>query len=60
MLDFPGAEFIMVGARMDPQRAYGVELETEKEDYDRADIIRELRMKKSRHPVRPLFEGQWQ
>jgi hypothetical protein len=60
MLDFPGAEFIMVGARTDPQREYGVELETEKEDYKHAEIIRELRMEKSRHPVKPLFEGRWQ
>jgi hypothetical protein len=60
MLDFPGAEFIMVGARTDPERAYGVELETESEDHERAEIIRELRMAKSRHPVKPLFEGQWQ
>jgi hypothetical protein len=60
MLDFPGAEFLMVGARTDPERAYGVELETEKEDHQHADTIRELRMVKSRHPVRPLFEGRWQ
>jgi hypothetical protein len=60
MLDFSGAEFIMVGARTDPERAYGVELETEKEDYEHADIVRELRMAKSRHPVKPLFEGRWE
>lgn len=60
MLDYPGAEFILVGARTDPQREYDVELETEKEDYQHAEIIRDLRMTKSRHPVQPLFEGRWQ
>jgi hypothetical protein len=60
MLDFPGAELLLVGARTDPERAYGVDLETEKEDYRHAEIVRELRMEKSRHPVRPLFEGRWQ
>jgi hypothetical protein len=59
MLDFPGAEFIMVGARTNPEQAYGIELETEKEDYEHAEIIRDLRMAKSRHPVQPLFEGHW-
>jgi len=42
LLDFPGAEFIMIGARTDPEQAYGVELKTEKEDYAHAEIIREL------------------
>lgn len=32
----------------------------EAEDYDHAEIIRELHMVKSRHPVRPLFEGKWE
>jgi hypothetical protein len=57
LLDCPGAEFVLIGARLDPERAYGMELETEKEDYGHAEIIRDLRMERSRHPVQPLFEG---
>ena len=57
LLDYEGAEFILVGARPDPEKAYGIALGTEKEDYAHADIITRLRMVKSRHPVTPLFEG---
>ncbi len=60
MLDYPGAEFILVGAREDPGRAYHLALPAEEQDYAHADIVRELRMTKSRHPVKPLFEGEWQ
>lgn len=59
LLDYDGAEFIMVGARTNPEQAYGVEVETEKEDYEHAEIVRKLRMVRSRHPVKPLFEGKW-
>ena len=59
LLDYEGAEFILVGARTDPEQAYGVDLEPEREDRDHADIIRRLRMTKSRHPQAPLFEGKW-
>ena len=59
LLDYEGAEFILVGARRDPEKAYGIALETEKEDGAHADIINRLRMVKSRHPVTPLLEGTW-
>jgi hypothetical protein len=59
VLDFAGAEFILVGARTDPRSAYGIELPTEEEDYRHAEIIRELHMVKSRHPIEPLFQGRW-
>ncbi len=60
MLDYPGAEFILVGARLNPESAYGVELPAEEENNERAEIIRDLRMTKSQHPVKPLFEGKWE
>ena len=60
LLDYEGAEFVLVGARNDPERAYGLELEAESADYDHADAVRKLRMAKSRHPVTPLFEGRWE
>jgi hypothetical protein len=59
LLDFEGAEFILVGARTDPRSVYGIELPTEEEDYRHAEIIRELHMVKSRHPVEPLLQGHW-
>ncbi|GAB1582770.1 hypothetical protein [Phyllobacterium phragmitis] len=59
LLDFEGAEFLLVGARTNPEVAYGVELDTDAADYEHADTVRRLRMVKSRHPVKPLFEGRW-
>ena len=59
MLDYEGAEFVLVGARRDPEKEYGIELEAESEDYDSAEAVRRLRLVKSRHPVKPLFEGEW-
>jgi hypothetical protein len=60
LLDREGAEFILIGARTNPQQAYGIEMRPEKEDYEHAEIIRRLRMARSRHPVEPLFEGTWE
>ncbi len=59
LLDFENAEFMLVGARGDPQKAYDLDLDAEQETYQRADIVRDLRMTKSRHPIEPLFEGRW-
>ncbi|PRD42567.1 hypothetical protein C5748_15830 [Phyllobacterium phragmitis] len=59
LLNFEGAEFLLVGARKDPEAAYGIELDTDPADYGHADTVRRLRIVKSRHPVKPLFEGRW-
>ncbi|WEX74108.1 hypothetical protein PYH37_001484 [Sinorhizobium numidicum] len=59
LLDFEGAEFILIGARSNPEAEYGLDLDTHDEDYQHAEVIRRLRMVKSRHPIKPLFEGRW-
>ena len=59
LLDYEGAEFILVGARKDPERAYGIEIETEAEDRRRADILGDLKLRRGEHPLKPLFEGRW-
>ncbi|MDN5848181.1 MAG: hypothetical protein L0H63_00890 [Nitrococcus sp.] len=59
LLDYEGAEIILVGARTDPEEAYGLDLEPEQEDQGTADIIKDLRMVQSRHPIEPLFRGEW-
>lgn len=58
LLDAEGAEFVMVGARRDPQKAYDVDVGAEEHE-EHPEILRELRMAKSRHPIEPLFEGGW-
>ena len=60
LLDYEGAEFVLVGARRDPEREYGLDIDTDEADYEHADAVRRLRMVKSRHPVAPLFEGRWE
>lgn len=59
LLDYEGAEFVMIGARHDPERAYGIELETEPETLDTAEIVRTLRLKRKENPVEPLLTGGW-
>lgn len=60
LLDYEGAEFILVGARTDPERAYAVDIETEHETARSADIFRQLRMSPREHPIDPLTKGDWQ
>lgn len=59
LLDFAGAEFVLVGARESPEQRYGLDLEPEQEDLRTADIVKDLRMAKSRHPIEPLLKGGW-
>jgi hypothetical protein len=59
-LDYEGAELILIGAKEDPRKELGVKLETEKETERSADIFTDLKMKRSEHPVAPLFEGKWE
>lgn len=60
LLDYAGAEVLLVGARRDPERAYDVDIDTEHESLDTADIVKRLKMVQSRHPVEPLVRGEWQ
>ncbi|MGH6898643.1 MAG: hypothetical protein ACREJ5_19160 [Geminicoccaceae bacterium] len=59
LLDYEGAEVIFIGARADPEKAYDVDLQPEKESEGSADIFQQLRFAKSRHPVAPLLRGEW-
>ena len=59
LLDYEGAEVIFVGARDNPEDAYAIDLQPQKESEGSADIFRQLRFAKSRHPVEPLLRGEW-
>jgi hypothetical protein len=59
LLDYEGAQVIFIGAREGPAEAYAVDLQPEKESEGSADIFRQLRFAKSRHPVEPLLRGEW-
>lgn len=59
LLDYEGAEFVLVGARADPERELGVTIEAEDEGEGTADVFRRLRLKRSQQPIAPLFAGEW-
>lgn len=59
-LDYEGAEVLLVGATGDLPEELGVELDPERETEDTAEIFEDLQMAKSRHPVEPLFGGEWE
>lgn len=59
LLDYEGAELVFVGARENPEDAYNIDLQPAMENEGSADIFRQLRFAKSRHPVEPLLRGEW-
>lgn len=59
LLDYEGAEFILVGARRNPEDDYGIDIEEKAERMSDERIFRQLRMARSRHPTDPLFAGRW-
>lgn len=59
-LDHENAEIVLIGAARDVRQELGIELDPEVEDERDADIFRDLRLERTRHPVGPLFEGRWE
>ena len=59
LLDYEGAQVIFIGAREDPEKAYQIDLQPEHETERSADIFKQLRLARSRHPVEPLLRGEW-
>jgi hypothetical protein len=59
LLDYEGAQVIFIGARRDPERAYDIDLQPEQESEGSADIFKQLRLARSRHPAEPLLRGEW-
>lgn len=59
LLDFEGAEFVLVGARLDPERELAIDLEGDHETPGTADIVRQLHLERSQHPFEPLLQGEW-
>ena len=57
LLDYEGAQFVLIGARANPERAYNVDIDADISG--KPDIFTKLKMTHSRHPIEPLFEGEW-
>jgi hypothetical protein len=60
LLDYEGAEILLIGASGDPYRELGLKIETEHESAAQAQIFRDLKLEKDMHPVTPLIEGKWE
>jgi hypothetical protein len=60
ILDYEGAEIILVGARADISAELGIELNAEHETEATAEIFNDLKLERSLHPLAPLFEGKWE
>ncbi|WP_319423167.1 hypothetical protein [Pleurocapsa sp. FMAR1] len=52
-------ELILIGASANIEQELGIELHPVNEIKDTAEILNDLRMRKSRHPIEPLFTGEW-
>jgi hypothetical protein len=56
LLDYEGAEFVLIGARTDPEQAYDIGIETEP---GTVDIFRQLKMSRGEYRLEPLLKGEW-
>jgi hypothetical protein len=59
LLDYEGAEFVLIGLEEEVPAELADELKPEHETESSAEIFKELHLSKSEHPVKPLFEGAW-
>lgn len=59
LLDYEGAEFILIGAGDDPQRQYALDLPAEDETPRTADIFAQFRLERQGKRVEPLLKGRW-
>jgi hypothetical protein len=60
LLDFSNAEFILIGAGTDPERAYDLDLESPKTAHPRVKVISRLHLSRTGTPIKSLFEGVWE
>lgn len=60
LLDYPGAELMLIGARENPEQELAIGMEPDKETAVSADVFADLKLNRKEHPVKPLFEGKWE
>jgi hypothetical protein len=59
LLDYEGAEIVLIGAGEDVSEELGVALNPQHETLETAEIFIDLRLERGQHPLQPLFEGKW-
>jgi len=59
-LDHEGAEFVLIGGRVEADADLGIDLEPQPEDEKSAEVFKDLHLEKSERTIKPLFEGTWE
>jgi hypothetical protein len=59
-LDYVDTEILLISTYADSAEDIGATLNPQDEDESTAEIINNLRMKKTRHPLAPLLEGEFE
>jgi hypothetical protein len=59
LLDYEGAELLLIGASEDPEEELDVAIEAGHGSARQAEIFRHLKLQEGRHPREPLLRGQW-
>jgi hypothetical protein len=59
LLDYPGAQLLLIGASADVKQELGIDLDPQREDERTAEILRDLHIAKAAFPLDPLFKGKW-
>ncbi len=59
-LDREGTELVLIGADEDVFDELGVQLDPQHETIETAELFNDLRMERTGHPLKPLFEGRWE
>jgi len=59
LLDYEGAEIVLIGAAEDAEAELGIDLDAERERLEDADIFQDLRLRARELPTEPLEQGKW-
>ncbi len=60
VLDYEGAELVLIGGRDDLGTDLGLDLQLPPEDESSAEVFKDLHLEKSERTIRPLVEGTWE
>ncbi|HXN52591.1 MAG TPA: hypothetical protein VN943_11700 [Candidatus Acidoferrum sp.] len=58
-LNYPGTEFVLIGASADANEELGIQLHPRRKPKESADTFTELKLEPDLHPAKPLTTGRW-
>lgn len=59
LLDYEGAQMVLVAASDNLEEELGIKLEIEEETPESADVLQDLDLDEEQHPTAPLSQGKW-